>query len=372
MNSHDDRRAFLGKAGKAAAALSLTSLAAPDARAANQDQPRGTAGTLGFAIHGGAGTMARGQMSAELEAEYRAGLTAALVAGHDILRAGGASLDAVIAAITLLEDNPLFNAGRGAVFTDAGTNELDASIMEGRNLRAGAVAGVRRIKNPITLARLVMERSPHVLFTTDAAERFAQSQNVALVDPKYFYTEQRWQDLQRAKERERQQQQQRPQTPATSPATPRKLGSSQPAGAVYDAKFGTVGAVALDRSGDLAAGTSTGGFTNKRSGRIGDSPIIGAGTYADNQTCAVSATGDGEYFIRAAVAHDISAQIAYRNADIDTAAAAAIAKVGRLGGSGGVIAIDRNGRIAMPFNTAGMYRAYIDPAGKPVVKIYKD
>lgn len=366
MNQHDDRRAFLGKAGKAAAALSLTNLDLPAARGADQNQPQTKTGAVGFAIHGGAGTMARGQMTAELEAEYRAGLTAALVAGHDILRAGGASLDAVIAAITILEDNPLFNAGKGAVFTDAGTNELDASIMEGRTLRAGAVAGVRRIKNPITLARLVMERSPHVLFTTDAAERFAQEQNIALVDPKYFYTEQRWQDLQRAKERQRQQQ--RPPTPGT----PRELGSLQPAGAIYDDKFGTVGAVALDRAGDLAAGTSTGGFTNKRSGRVGDSPIIGAGTYADNSTCAVSATGDGEYFIRAAVAHDISAQIAYRNSDIETAAAAAIAKVGRLGGSGGVIAIDRNGRIAMPFNTPGMYRGYIDSAGKPVVKIYKD
>ena len=370
MNSHDDRRAFLGKAGMAAAALSLTNLDLPAARGADQIRPQAKAGAIGFAIHGGAGTMARGQMTAELEAEYRAGLTAALAAGHDILRAGGASLDAVIAAITILEDNPLFNAGKGAVFTDAGTNELDASIMEGRTLRAGAVAGVRRVKNPITLARLVMERSPHVLFTTEAAERFAQEQNVALVDPKYFYTEQRWQDSQRAKERQRQQQ--RPQTPAASPNTPRELGSRQPAGAIYDAKFGTVGAVALDRAGDLAAGTSTGGFTNKRSGRVGDSPIIGAGTYADNSTCAVSATGDGEYFIRAAVAHDISAQIAYRDSDIETAATAAIAKVGRLGGSGGVIAVDRNGRIAMPFNTPGMYRAYIDSAGKPVIKIYKD
>jgi L-asparaginase / beta-aspartyl-peptidase len=312
-----------------------------------------------FVIHGGAGAIERSKMTPELEREYRAKLTEALAAGYRILNNNGSSLDAVEAALRIMEDSPLFNAGKGAVFTSAGTNELDASIMDGRTMSAGAVAGVKHIKNPISLARLVMERSPHVMMVGAGAEAFARQQGIAFVPQSYFFTERRWREWQEKVKEERAKQQQQ------------KTGRLIETQADAD-RHGTVGAVALDRAGNLAAGTSTGGITNKRFGRVGDSPIIGAGTYANNETCAVSATGDGEYFIRAAVAHDISALVGYKGLSVREAADAVLDKVKSLGGTGGVIVLDRNGNFATPFNTAGMYRGYIGPDGKPVVEIYRD
>jgi beta-aspartyl-peptidase (threonine type) len=260
-----------------------------------------------------------------------------------------------------MEDSPLFNAGKGAVFTSAGTNELDSSIMDGRTLSAGAVAGLKHVKNPISLARMVMEKSPHVMMVGEGAEAFAKQQGVELVPQSYFYTERRWQELQRIKDEEKQH------------SNPPKKSSRVEAPLLgEDGLHGTVGAVALDMAGNLAAGTSTGGMTNKKFGRVGDSPVIGAGTYADNQTCAVSATGDGEFFIRAAVAHDISALVGYKGMSVQDAADRALEKVKKLGGTGGVIVLDREGNFATPFNTAGMYRGHIGPDGKAVIEIYKD
>jgi len=302
---------------------------------------------IAFAIHGGAGTIDRSKMTPERERDYRAGLERAVLAGYEILKSGGASLDTVETAVRVLEDDPLFNAGKGAVFTSAGTNELDASIMNGKTLAAGAVAGVKRIKSPINLARMVMEKSPHVMIAGEGAEAFAKEMGVELVDPKYFFTEERWQALEKLKAEKK-------ETPISDKD-----------------RHGTVGAVALDQAGNLAAATSTGGMTNKRVGRIGDAPVIGAGTYADNRTCAVSATGDGEYFIRVGVARDISSAMENQNASLGDAAQRTIDKVGQLGGTGGLIAVDKNGNIAMPFNTSGMYRAHISPDGKAVVEIYK-
>ena len=313
-----------------------------------------------FVIHGGAGTILKSQMTPELEKEYRAKLTEALMKGHSILNNNGSSLDAIEAAIRILEDSPLFNAGKGAVFTSAGTNELDASIMDGKTLKAGAVASLKHIKNPISLARLVMEKSPHVMMVGDGAEAFAKQQGIEMVPQEYFYTERRWKALQSIKESEKKQ--------SSAPGT----GSGPGRPKSDEDKHGTVGAVALDKAGNLAAGTSTGGMTNKRFGRVGDSPIIGAGTYANNQSCAVSATGDGEFFIRSVVAYDICALVEYKGMALQEAASAVIEKVGKLGGTGGVIALDKDGHIAMPFNTAGMYRGYVDPDGKAVVEIYKD
>jgi beta-aspartyl-peptidase (threonine type) len=309
---------------------------------------------LGLVIHGGAGTMERGKMTAEQETEYRAGLERSLKAGWDILQRGGSSLDATEAAVRVLEDDPHFNAGKGAVFTSAGTNELDASIMDGRTLKAGAVASVRRIKNPISLARLVMEKSPHVMLDCAGAEAFAKEQGIELVDEKYFFTQERWDALQRVKQAEKQG------------------GGGEKKFIISDQdRHGTVGAVALDQNGNLAAGTSTGGMTNKRPGRIGDSPVIGAGNYANNATCAVSGTGDGEYFIRATVAHEVSVLMEYRGMSLKDAAQAALDQMARLGGTGGLIAIDKNANIALRFNTSGMYRGYVDSSGKTVVDIYK-
>ncbi len=294
-------------------------------------------------IHGGAGTIERRNMTAANEEAHRAGLEQALRAGYDVLKKGGSSLDAVEATIRVLEDNPLFNAGKGAVFTHEGTNELDSSIMDGRTLKAGAVAGLQHIRNPISLARLVMEKSPHVMLDGEGAEAFAKKMGIPFVDQKYFYTEDRWQELQKKK---------------SSPGAPSD-------------KHGTVGAVALDQAGNLAAGTSTGGMTNKEFGRIGDSPIIGAGTYANDRTCAVSCTGDGEYFIREVVAYDVSALMDYKDVPVQEAAQTVIDKVGKLGGTGGLIAIDKQGNFAMPFNSSGMYRGTIDAAGKISVEIYR-
>lgn len=296
-------------------------------------------------IHGGAGTIERSEMTPENEQAHRAGLEQSLKAGYVVLERGGSSLDAVEAAIRALEDNPLFNAGKGAVFTHEGTNELDASIMDGTTLKAGAVASLKHIRNPINLARLVMEKSPHVMLDGDGAEAFAKKMGITFVDQKYFYTDERWQALQKEK--------------------------SKPGPAKDKDRHGTVGAVALDKAGHLAAGTSTGGITNKEFGRIGDSPIIGAGTYANDQTCAVSCTGDGEYFIRSVVAHDVSAMMEYKAMPVESAAQAAIDKVGRLGGTGGLIAIDKDGNFAMPFNTSGMYRGVVGADGKISTEIYR-
>jgi len=271
------------------------------------------------------------------------------------LQHGGSSLDATEAAVRNFEDNPLFNAGKGSVFTIAGTNEMDAAIMDGKTLKAGAVACIQHVKNPIILARLVMEKSPHVLMSGAGAEDFAKQHGVDLVDVKYFFTQDRWDALQKLKAAE-------------------KSGAGN-----GDKKFylsdqdlhGTVGAVALDRNGNLAAATSTGGKTGKLSGRIGDTPVIGGGTYANNATCAVSGTGDGEFFIMATASHDVSALMEYSHKNVEEAGMAVINKIGKLGGTGGLIAIDKNGAIALPFNTSGMYRGYVDANGKFVTEIYR-
>ena len=282
---------------------------------------------IALAIHGGAGTMARADLDADTEAAIRAALDAALDAGGTVLREGGSALDATVAAVVVLEDSPHFNAGRGAVFTADGVNELDAALMDGATLRAGAVAGLRRVRNPILLARAVMEKSPHVMLIGDGAERFAEHAGLALVDPAYFRTEHRWKQLEEARARE-----------AASAALP------------ANAYFGTVGAVALDRHGHVAAATST-------------VPVIGAGTYADDG-CAVSATGWGEFFIRLSVAHDICARMRYRGDSLKTASdEVVLRRVVELGGNGGVIAIDRHGNIALPFNTSGMYRGWLRTDG---------
>lgn len=308
---------------------------------------------LGFVIHGGAGVIKKGSLTPEREAAYKKQLEEAVVAGYKALQAGKTSLDAVEIAIRLLEDSPLFNAGKGAVFTNDGKNELDASMMNGKTLAAGAVAGLRKVKNPITLARAVMEKSPHVFMIGEGAERFAAEQKIELVDPKYFWTQERWDDLQKILEREKRN---NPKSKIENPKSE---------------KYGTVGAVALDKDGNLAAGTSTGGMTNKRFGRVGDVPVIGAGTYASNDSCAVSATGWGEYFIRVGAARDIAVQMEYRALPVQNAADQTLAKIKALGGDGGVIAMDKFGNIGISFNSEGMYRAYIGSDGKPVVEIYK-
>ncbi|MEO6052066.1 MAG: isoaspartyl peptidase/L-asparaginase [Pyrinomonadaceae bacterium] len=319
---------------------------------------------LGFMIHGGAGVIKRGSLTPEKEKEYRAKLEEVLLFGYKALQDGKSSLDAVEMAIRMLEDSPLFNAGKGAVFTADGKNELDSSIMDGKTLAAGAVAGLHHIKNPITLARAVMEKSPHVMMAGDGAEKFAKEQQIELVDQKFFFTQERWDQLQNILKEEKEK----------AATGEKKIGQTgTPTSELPYNKFGTVGAVALDRNGNLAAGTSTGGMTNKKYGRVGDAPIIGAGTYANNDTCAVSATGWGEYFIRLGVARDISALMEYQALAVQNAADRVIQqKLRKLGGDGGVIAMDKFGNMAISFNSEGMYRAYIGPDGKPVVEIYKD
>ncbi len=307
---------------------------------------------FGLVIHGGAGTILKENMTDEQEAEYRAKLEEALQVGYAILEKGGTSIDAIVETIKIMEDSPLFNSGKGAVFTNAGTNELDASIMDGATMNAGAVGGVTIVKNPITAARAVLEKSEHVMLTGEGANQFAVLQGLDTVDNSYFYTERRFQSLQRAKNK------------TTGSTTILSEG---------EYKYGTVGAAALDKHGNLAAATSTGGMTNKKYGRIGDSPIIGAGTYANNNTCAVSCTGHGEFFIRYAVAHDISAMMEYKGVSLEEAGNEVVnVKLKNVEGSGGVIAIDKNGNVAMPFNTAGMYRGYIHPDGAAKVFIYKN
>ena len=294
---------------------------------------------IAIVVHGGAGTILKKNMSDEKEKRYKSKLEEAIRTGYQVLQNGGTSLDAVEQTIMILEDSPLFNAGKGAVFTHDKRNELDASIMDGSNLKAGAVAGVTQIKNPIRAARAVMEKSEHVLLAREGAEQFARLQKLDKVSPTYFFTEKRARSLERA---------------------------------IKEEKFGTVGCVALDQNGNIAAGTSTGGMTNKRWGRIGDSPIIGAGTYANNKTCGVSSTGWGEYFIRGVVAHDISAMMEYGGKSLKESANHVIHhKLSELGGSGGIIALDQKGNMAMEFNTEGMYRGYMNEDSLSIL-IYKE
>lgn len=318
---------------------------------------------LGFAIHGGAGVIKRGNLTPEREKEYRAKLEEAVLAGYKVLQNGGTSLDAVEAAIVLMEDSPLFNAGKGAVFTADGKNELDAAVMDGKTENAGAVAGIHTVKNPIKLARAVMEKSPHVMMIGEGAEKFASEMKLEIVPEKYFWTESRWNSLQKIIQEEKAKEE-KAKTELKPVSSLRDLPEN---------RFGTVGAVALDKNGDLAAGTSTGGMTYKKYGRVGDVPVIGAGTYAKNNTCAVSATGHGEYFIRIGVAKEISSLMEYRALPVQQAADKVIkTRLQDMGGDGGVIAIDKFGNIAISFNSEGMYRAYINSEGKPVVEIYGD
>ncbi len=318
-----------------------------------------TVNTFGIVIHGGAGTILKENMTPEKEAAYKTKLEEAIKTGHTILKNGGTSLEAVEKTINVLEDSPLFNAGKGAVFTYDEINELDASIMDGSTLNAGAVAGVSVVKNPINLAKEVMLNSPHVMLSGRGAEQFAKERKLEIVDPKYFYTENRMKALKKVKKA--------PEHPDAKSAT----SFYDPE--IKDSKFGTVGCVALDKHGNLAAGTSTGGMTAKKWNRIGDSPIIGAGTYANNATCAVSSTGWGEYFIRGMVAYDISAMMEYKKISLEEASKEVIQKkLTKLGGTGGIVAIDHQGNIAMEFNTEGMYRATMNANGELTIGIYKE
>ena len=302
-------------------------------------------------IHGGAGTITKANMTPEKEQAYTQALDTALDIGEGVLKSGGSAIEAVEKTIMYLEDNPLFNAGKGAVLTNAETCELDASIMDGFDQNAGAVAGVKHVKNPIRAAIAVMKNSPHVMLAGTGADQFALEQGLDTVSNDYFFTERRLEAIRKAKAREA------------------KTGMTVQQ---HDEKFGTVGCVALDKNGNLAAGTSTGGMTNKRWGRVGDSPIIGAGTYADNATCGVSCTGHGEYFIRYTVAADVAHRMAYLGESVEEAANYVVnKKLVEKGGSGGLIALDAKGNVAMPFNTEGMYRAYARP-GERIVKIYKE
>lgn len=329
-------------------ALSATAMAAQDFR---------------LVIHGGAGNIVEGRFTPEEEKAYHEGLQAALKAGYDVLAKGGTSVDAVKAAINQMELNPIFNAGRGAVFTNEGKNELDASIMDGKDLTAGAVAGVTNVKHPINCADLVRTKSPHVMMVTQGAEKFCAQNGAEIVDPKWFFTQHRYDQLKKAQEKEQ--------------IVLDHDGAKKTSNAelyidplMYDYKYGTVGAVALDKHGNLAAATSTGGMTNKRFGRVGDSPIVGAGTYANNQTVAVSATGSGEMFIRTSAAHNVHTLYKYVSQDVQRAGDAAIKEVGEIGGSGGLIILDAKGNYAFPMNSKGMHRGTIGPDGKPMTAMY--
>lgn len=313
---------------------------------------------IAIVIHGGAGTILKKNMTPELEKEYKEVMERALTKGYEVLKNGGSAVDAVETAIKILEDSPLFNAGKGSVFTNEETNEMDASIMDGKSLNAGAVAGVKTIKNPITAARLVMEQSPHVMLAGDGADQYAKEKGLEIVKPEYFFNQKRYDQLKSIKSSEE-----------------IKLDHSEDEEGFNplqnDSKFGTVGCVALDREGNIAAGTSTGGMTNKKHGRIGDSPIIGAGTYANEQV-GVSCTGHGEYFIRYTVAYDLAALMKYKQMTLQEAANTVIfKKLLPNNGSGGLIALDKDGNIAMPFNTAGMYRGFIDVNGNLTIQIFK-
>ncbi|THH40719.1 isoaspartyl peptidase/L-asparaginase family protein [Neolewinella litorea] len=325
---------------------SLTAAPAQDPYSGSAERPEYV-----LVIHGGAGTILKENMTDERAAAITAAMNAAMDAGEAVLKAGGSSADAVEKTIWVLEDSPYFNSGRGAVFTNAGINELDASFMTGEDQMAGAVGGITNLKHPISAARAVMEKSEHVLLTGKGAEEFAAGQGLEVVDPSYFFTQERYDALQRALKGEKVEQE--------------KID--------VDKKHGTVGCVALDKNGNLAAGTSTGGMTNKRFNRLGDSPIIGAGTYANNATCAVSCTGWGEFFIRYAVAYDVHARMAYADATLKEAADAVIHNtLVEKGGTGGLIALDAQGNVAMPFNTPGMYRGYLKAGGEREIKFYEE
>lgn len=314
-------------------------------------------------IHGGAGTISKKHMTPEKERAYNEALTRALEHGYKKLQEGYPALDAVVAAINVMEDSPLFNAGKGAVFTNEGKNELDASIMDGATLKAGAVAGVTTLKNPINAARAVMEKSEHVMMVGPGAELFALQNGCDTVPPSYFFTQERWDQLQRTIKKEEGER---------AAFTDQDIRNSRIAGiADADAKFGTVGAVALDKYGNLAAGTSTGGMTNKRYGRVGDSPIIGAGTYCNNLTAGISSTGWGEFYIRTVAANRVSALIELKGLSVEEATKQVIDEIGALGGDGGIIALNKDGEVAMEFNTSGMYRGVVDEDGKISIQIYK-
>jgi len=327
---------------------------------------------IAIAIHGGAGTILKSNMTPELEIQYREKLTQALKAGYQALQQGQSSIQAVEQAIIVLENSPLFNAGRGAVYTHNKTNELDASIMDGKTLNAGAVAGVTTVKNPILLASEVMSNSKHVMLSGKGAEAFAKQQNLMLVAPDYFYTPRRWQQIEKIlKEKTSAPKQSSKKYQSEAHDKYNHFTAQQSHQWPDDKKFGTVGAAALDKMGNLAAGTSTGGMTNKKFGRIGDSPIIGAGTYADNSVCAISSTGHGEYFIRAAVAHDICARAKYKKISLQAAADEVIqGKLVEMKGEGGIVGLDPQGKPVFSFNSKGMYRGYIDSNGKVYIGIF--
>ncbi len=315
----------------------------------------------GFAIviHGGAGTIKKENMTSEQEVAYRTKLQEALDAGYKVLEEGGSSLDAVQKSVNIMEDSPLFNAGKGAVFNSAGKNELDASIMDGKTLNSGAIAGVKQIKNPINAARIVMDSTRHVMMAGKGAEDFAKLNGIEFEDDNYFHTEKRYNQLLKAQEREK----------VVLDHSALIIDTKE---LIDDHKYGTVGAVAIDKEGNIAAATSTGGMTNKKYGRVGDSPIIGAGTYANNKTCGVSATGTGEYFIRTLATHEASSLMQYKNLSLKESLDNVMRQIGDLGGSGGLIALDKNGNVAWSFNSAGMYRGYKKSSGENVVKFYEE
>lgn len=341
-------------------ALGMAALLASSAFAA--DKPK-----WAIVIHGGAGVIERANMDEKTEAAYREAMAAALATGQRVLERGGSALDAVEATIKVMEDDPLFNAGRGAVFTAEGRNELDSAIMDGATMKAGSVAGVTRTRHPISLARAVMEKSPHVMLIGDGADQFGKIAGLEPVDPAFFFTERRWQQLEKTLNEQRLP---IPTRPINAPSATKSISQGpQP----DDHRFGTVGVVALDQKGDIAAGTSTGGMTAKRWNRVGDAPIIGAGTYADNRSCAVSATGSGEYFIRLTVARTICALVQYEGMSLQAAVDDVVQKqLPAINGDGGVIALTADGQLAWSFNTSGMYRARASAGSAPVIAIYKD
>ncbi len=341
-------------------ATSLLAQASSDTRSIPVDSP-----AFSLVVHGGSGTITRATVTPELEAQYRSAIERALLAGHAVLHAGGSSTDAVVAAIRVFEDDPLFNAGKGAVFTSEGKNELDASIMDGKTHMAGAVSGVTTAKNPIVVARAVMDKSKHVMLASAGADAFVKAQKLEQVDPSYFFTQHRWDQLQSAQKRE--------MVELDFDGKTENSYAQAPQSWEIDHKYGTVGAVALDRDGNLAAGTSTGGLTNKLYGRVGDAPVIGAGTYADNATVAISCTGTGEFFMRGLVAYDVAARMKYSKLSVSDAVDQTIqTELTDKNGRGGLIALDAKGNIKFGFNTEGMYRGYIQNDGKPVAMVYRD
>jgi beta-aspartyl-peptidase (threonine type) len=341
-------------------AVAAPALAAAQTGLYSGGAPSGGARAPTIAIHAGSGTLTRANITPEVESKYRASIARALAAGMAELDAGRSSLDAVVAAIIVMEDDPLFNAGKGAVFTSEGRNELDAAIMDGRSGMAGAVAGVTTVKNPILAARAVMEKTRHVMLAGAGADKFAQAQKLEIVEPSYFFTQHRWDQLQRAKDAER--------IELDHDGAAKAKSSSLD----VDSKYGTVGAVALDKDGNLAAATSTGGLTNKLYGRIGDSPIVGAGTYADNRTVAISGTGTGEFFMRGLVAYDVSARMKYLKLGLADAVDATLREaLEDKKGRGGVIAMDKDGNVRWGFNTEGMYRGYVRTGATPTIEIFR-